>query len=137
MSESAPLAVVFEDSATLALQLTRMLAELGFAVQVCDPSLPNLPLQPVPALICVELLGAGSNGFKLLRQLAARHACPRVLLTATGRSTDHNWGRRAGATAVLQRPFTLQQVRACVLPVLQHGKVHGYETQQEQQELHS
>ncbi len=115
MSEPRPLAVIFEDSATLALLMTRALHELGFAVQVCDPAAVNLPLQPEPALICVELLSSNSNGFKLLRQLALHHGCPRVLVSASGRSTDQHWGRRAGATAVLMRPFTLKQLQGCVM----------------------
>ena len=114
MSEPGPLAVIFEDSATLALQLRRLLEALGFAVQVCDPSTMNLPLQPMPTLICVELLGNNSNGFKLLRELALHHACPRVLVTASGRDTDRHWGLRAGATAVLARPYTLLQLQRCV-----------------------
>ena len=111
---NAPLAVVCEESATLALQLQRALEALGFAVQVCDPAGLNLPLHPAPALICVELLGSHRNGFKLLRQLALHHACPRLLLTASGRSSDVYWARRCGATAVLARPFTLQQLQQCV-----------------------
>jgi DNA-binding response OmpR family regulator len=117
MNGCKPLAVVCDDSATLALQLSRMLEALGFAVQVCDPSELNLPLQPEPALICVELLGTNSNGFKLLRRLAAHHQCPQLLLTATGRSTDYNCALRTGATAVLPRPFTLQQLQRWALPV--------------------
>jgi len=118
MNEPNPLAVVCDDSATLALQLSRMLEELGFVVQVCDPCELNLPLPVEPALICVELLGSHSNGFKLLRRLVVHHKCPRLLLTASGRRADHHWGRRAGATAVLARPFTLQQLQQSMAPVL-------------------
>ena len=116
MNAQRPLAVVCDDSATLALQLSRMLEVLGFAVQVCDPCELNLPLQVEPALICVELLGSYSNGFKLLRRLAVHHKCPRLLLTASGRQADHHWGGRAGATAVLARPFTLQQLQQSIAP---------------------
>lgn len=114
MNEARPLAVVIQDSATLALQLGRALEALGFALQVCDPSSLHLPLQPEPALLCVELFGSHGNGFKLLRRLAQHHACPRLLLTSAGRPTDYHWGRLAGATHVLGRPFTLQQLQQCL-----------------------
>lgn len=104
MSASPPLAWVVEDSLTLALQLTRLLQELGYQVQHGDATTLRLPLEPAPALICVALPGTGYNGFKLLRRLASAHQCPRVLLTASGRSTDFGWGLRAGATAVLAWP---------------------------------
>lgn len=107
---AAPVAWVLEDSVALALQLRRLLETLGYQVHVTDAAQLALPLSPAPALVCVELLGVDSNGFKLLRRLAAVHACPRLLLTASGHSTDHNWGLRAGATAVLQRPCTLAQL---------------------------
>jgi DNA-binding response OmpR family regulator len=102
-----PIAWVLEDSATLALQLARLLKVLGYQVMVGEPAGVPLPLTPPPTLICVELLSSDSNGFKLLRQLAAHHQCPRLLFTATGRNSDQPWGLLAGATAVLQRPCTL------------------------------
>ncbi|MES2606098.1 MAG: response regulator [Pseudomonadota bacterium] len=107
---AAPVAWVVEDSAALALQLRRLLETLGYQVCIAEAAQLALPLQPAPKLVCVELVGIDSNGFKLLRRIAAVHDCQRLLLTATGRNTDHNWGLRAGATAVLQRPCTLAQL---------------------------
>ena len=107
---STPVAFVLDDSAALALQLRRVLEALGYEVYTLDPARLVLPLTPAPALICIELLGLESNGFKLLRQLAAVHECPQLLMTATGRVTDLHWGLRAGATAVLRRPCTLAQL---------------------------
>lgn len=108
--KTLPLAWVLDDSTALAVQLRRLLETLGYEVCVVEPARIALPLTPTPALICVELLGIDSNGFKLLRQLALAHACPRLLITATGRSTDQHWGLRAGATAVLSRPCSLAQL---------------------------
>jgi DNA-binding response OmpR family regulator len=118
MTASTRLAWVVEDSVTLALQLTRLLQELGYQVQHGDATRLRLPLVPAPALICVALLGTGYNGFKLLRRLAAAHQCPRLLLTASGRRTDFGWGLRAGATAVLAWPPTRDDLqRLLALPV--------------------
>ncbi|HTQ98642.1 MAG TPA: hypothetical protein VMH83_01570 [Candidatus Acidoferrum sp.] len=110
MNPSLPQAWIFEDSATLALQLERLLRELGCQVHRGDVAAPALPPQPPPALICVALLGPQLNGFKLLRRLAA-HNCPKLLLTATGRGSDVGWGLQAGATAVLAWPPTREQLQ--------------------------
>jgi DNA-binding response OmpR family regulator len=128
-----------QDSATLSLQLQRWLHSLGYAVKlaavrdvenVCSPSpvlgclesgylesscvdLACVDLSCVD-LVCVEVWGATGNGFKVLRQLDTYYQGPRVLLTGSGRSSDHAWGQRVGASAVLARPFGYEQLAACV-----------------------
>lgn len=110
MSGQRPHAWIVEDSATLALLLTRQLQSLGYEVLRLSADAVLLPQPGVPAALCIALLGHDSNGFKLLRRLQ-RHQCPRVLLTASGRDTDLEWGLRAGATAVLRWPPTLMQLQ--------------------------
>jgi DNA-binding response OmpR family regulator len=74
-------------------------------------------LTQAPALVCVELLGVNTNGFKVVRQLRQTLSCPIVLFTSTGRLTDFDWGKAAGATAVLQRPCPTQLLHACLANV--------------------
>lgn len=107
---NTPCAVVCNDSATLALLLTRQLEALGYRVRSITPDQLLLPLAEPPDLCCIELLGNYSNGFKLLRQLRRHHDCRCVLLSASARRTDVAWGRAAGAHAVLLRPFTVEQL---------------------------
>lgn len=112
-----PLAIVCDDCATQALLLTRMLAALGYRVQILAFDQLTLPLAGVPAVVCVELFGANRNGFKQLRHWCRHHECALLLVSASGRRTDDAWGVLAGATAVLQRPFSAAQLAECLPPV--------------------
>ncbi|MGV3591382.1 MAG: response regulator [Gammaproteobacteria bacterium] len=100
-----PLAVVVDDSPFLALHLARQLEECGFHAQISADAAELRRLMPEAALVCIELELFQASGFELVRELAEHCACPLVLLTGTGRNTDLQWGLRAGAGAVLQRPL--------------------------------
>lgn len=119
MTVQSAVAVIIQESATLGLLLSRQLQGLGFAVEHVQQAAMELPLQPAPDLICLELLYSNGNGFKLLRCLAAHHHCPRLLFTDSGHSSDQNWGLRAGATAVLTRPYCLAQLQPYLPPACQ------------------
>ena len=114
---NAPLAIVCDDCATQALQLSRMLVALGCRVQILAFDQLLLPLAEAPAVVCVELFGAAHNGFKQLRHWRRHYDCKLLLISASGRCTDDAWGVLAGATAVLQRPFNAAAL-AQYLPVV-------------------
>ncbi|HEY0963184.1 MAG TPA: response regulator [Pseudomonadales bacterium] len=109
-----PLALVVDDSPFLALHLARQLDECGFHTQVPADAAELRALAPQAALVCVELEQFHASGFELTRELAEQCACPLVLLTGTGRNTDLQWGRRAGASVVLQRPIRAAMLRAAL-----------------------
>lgn len=111
---SAPLAIIVDDSLTLALLLSRQLEALGYQVQLREPVQLHSPMPATAELVCVELHGVGSNGFKILRALRRACQCRLLLLTASGRRSDIAWGRSAGADAVLQRPFSGDDLAACL-----------------------
>lgn len=100
-----PLALVVDDSLFLALHLSRQLEECGFRAQVAVDTAELRRLTPEAALVCVELELFQTSGFELVRELAEHCGCPLILLTGTGRNTDLQWGLRAGASVVLQRPI--------------------------------
>lgn len=107
-----PLVLIVDDSRFLALQLARMLESLGVRAHI-PANLEELHrLAPEAALVCIELELFHASGFEVTRALAAHCACPLVLLTGTGRNTDLQWGLRAGASAVLQRPVCPASLRA-------------------------
>ena len=101
-----PLALVVDDSPFLALHMTRLLTALGLRVQVTGNAAESRALAAQASVVFVELELFHASGFELMRELAAHCTCPLVLLTGTGRTTDLQWGLRAGASAVLQRPIT-------------------------------
>ena len=100
-----PLAVVVDDSPFLALHLARQLEACGFRAQISADTSGLRRLAAEAALVCVELELFQASGFEVVRELAEHCRCPLVLLTGTGRNTDLQWGLRAGASAVLQRPI--------------------------------
>ena len=112
MSPAPAPILILDDSPVLARHLKLQLQALGLrpSIHADAASLPG----PEVRLIFVELLQAGGNGFQLLRALARQRACPLVLLTGTGRSSDRHWGLQAGAAAVLRRPIELPALRRCL-----------------------
>jgi DNA-binding response OmpR family regulator len=100
------LALIVDDSPFLALHLCRLLQAQGFQVRVPAEAAELGALAESAAVIFVELELFQGSGFAVTRELAARCSCPLVLLTGTGRTTDRQWGLRAGARAVLPRPVT-------------------------------
>ena len=109
-----PLALVVDDSPFLALHLARLLEGLGFNARIPVDATELRALAPEAALVCVELELFHASGFEVTRELAEQCACPLVLLTGTGRNTDLQWGLRAGASAVLQRPLRAGAMRAAL-----------------------
>lgn len=102
----APLALILDDSPFLALHLRTLLAARGLQASITANAAEVRSLASGASVIFVELELFDANGFAVTRELAEDCACPLVLLTGTGRSTDRQWGLRAGARAVLPRPVT-------------------------------
>ena len=101
-----PLALIVDDSPFLALHLARLLDAQGLQARIPADAAELRALAGSAAMIFVELELFAASGFEVTRELAASCNCPLVLLTGTGRTTDRQWGLRAGARAVLPRPLT-------------------------------
>lgn len=112
-----PLALIVDDSPFLALHLARQLEALGFHAHVPADAADLRAHAARAALICVELELFHASGFEVTRELAERCACPLVLLTGSGRKTDLQWGLRAGASFVLQRPVREAALRAALVRI--------------------
>jgi DNA-binding response OmpR family regulator len=107
-------ALILDDSPILAQQLRLLLQQCGFTVVVATAPVDTKALPQPLALICIELLQETANGFQLLRQLSNNVSCPLLLLSGTSRSSDVQWGLRAGAAAVLTRPLTAAALEQCL-----------------------
>lgn len=114
MTATAGTALILDDSPILAQQLRLLLQQCGFTVVVETPPVDIQALPQPLALICIELLQESANGFQLLRQLSREVQCPLLLLSGTQRSSDVQWGLRAGAAAVLSRPLTAAALEQCL-----------------------
>lgn len=100
------LALIVDDSPFLALHLSRLLDASGVQAHIPKDAAELRALASDAAVIFVELELFHASGFEVTRDLAASCSCPLVLLTGTGRTTDRQWGLRAGARAVLPRPVS-------------------------------
>jgi CheY-like chemotaxis protein len=109
-----PLALIVDDSPFLAAHLARLLCALGLDARTPADAAELRALAPGAAVVFVELELFHATGFEVTRELAVHCACPLVLLTGTGRKTDLQWGLRAGASAVLPRPVTMQALQAAL-----------------------
>lgn len=110
-ASAQPLALIVDDSPFLALHLARQLEGLGFRAYIPADAADLRERAAQAAVICIELQLFHASGFEVTRELAEQCACPLVLLSGTGRSTDVQWGLRAGARAVLQRPVHVEALR--------------------------
>lgn len=115
MNVSAGMVLIVDDSPVLSLQLQRQLQALGVSATPVDAAFARQHAGEA-WLIFVDVQLMLANGFAVARQLAAA-ACPVVLISGTGRSTDRHWGMGTGAKAVMTRPVQLAQLQK-VLDVL-------------------
>jgi DNA-binding response OmpR family regulator len=104
------IAVLVLDSAVLRAQLRQWLLGWGYDVIAASAVTELATLGEAPTVVIAELITAHSNGFKVLRHCAAHYQCLQLLLSGSGRSTDRYWGLNAGATDVLVRPCTQEQL---------------------------
>jgi twitching motility two-component system response regulator PilH len=61
-----------------------------------------------PALILLDVVMSGQDGFKTCRSLKAdpeTAAIPVVLVTSKGSDSDRFWGRRQGADDIVVKPY--------------------------------
>lgn len=68
-----------------------------------------------PALVVVDLMMPGLDGFEVCRQLRAdprTRDIPLIVLTGVGGATAEQWALQAGANQVLSKPFAPEQLLA-------------------------
>ena len=74
-----------------------------------------------PALILLDVMMPGMDGFEVCRQLRAEPACrhtPIVLMTAMTGPDLEAQGTAAGATLTIRKPFNLDQIVSTIEQVL-------------------
>lgn len=111
MNACTPLALILDDSPLLSLLLQGQLEAQGLRVHVVTSEAELLLHAGSAAVAFIELQLWQCNGFSVARRLAGMQACASVLVSGTGRRTDLQWGLRAGASAVLMRPVSTQQLQ--------------------------
>jgi two-component system copper resistance phosphate regulon response regulator CusR len=115
--------LVIEDDAKLADYVSRALSESGYVVDVARDGIEGrrLAVGGDYALLLLDLMLPGIDGFGVLSALRAERRTPVLMLTARDRVEDRVHGLEAGADDYLVKPFALSELLARVAALLRRG----------------
>jgi len=119
-----PAVLVVEDDRAIRRGLVDALECGGFAAleRADGPSGLEAALSCDPALVLLDVVLPGMDGFELLRELRrARPALPVILITARGAEADRVRGLRTGADDYVVKPFSALELLARVEAVLRRS----------------
>lgn len=107
--------LVIDDSTTVVTFLRRMLEQNGYEpLEAFDAeSGVELAKEHVPALIFLDIVLPGMNGFAALRQLRKdpRTAkIPVIMMSGNEQATEQFWAQRIGADDFMKKPFSRAEV---------------------------
>jgi two-component system, OmpR family, copper resistance phosphate regulon response regulator CusR len=115
--------LVVEDDPKLADYLHKALGENGYVVDVARDGIEGrrLALDGDYALVVLDIMLPGVDGFGVLKALRERSRLPVLMLTARERVEDRVQGLEAGADDYLVKPFAFSELLARVGALLRRG----------------
>jgi two-component system copper resistance phosphate regulon response regulator CusR len=119
--------LVVEDDPKLADYLHRALGENGYVVDLARDGVEGrrLALDGDYALVVLDIMLPGVDGFGVLKALRERRRTPVLMLTARERVEDRVRGLEAGADDYLVKPFAFSELLARVGALLRRGASAG------------
>ena len=122
--------LVVEDDPDIAGLLQHHLSRAGFDVEVLESGHAVVPAarQRQPALVLLDLMLPGLDGFEICRALRAdprTAAVPVIMLTARAEESDRIMGLELGADDYITKPFSPQEVVARVRALLRRAQRHA------------
>jgi DNA-binding response OmpR family regulator len=116
--------LVVEDDPHILLGLQEVLKSDGFEVAVCNRG--DQAIEAVakhrPALIVLDVMLPGLNGYDICKQLRARKdATPILMLTAKGQELDKVVGLDLGADDYVTKPFGVRELLARIHALLRRA----------------
>src|SRR2546421_9736618 len=121
---SAEQVLVIDDDVELCQLVTRYLTQEGFQIESVNggASGAELALSGNYALIVLDVMMPGINGFDVLRSIRAQSRIPVLMLTAKGDALDRVLGLDLGADDYLPKPFNPQELAARIRAILRRAK---------------
>jgi DNA-binding response OmpR family regulator len=116
--------LIVEDNADLAYGLRTNLEIEGYHVEVAEDGRSGLDFvaHHPPALVVLDLMLPGTDGFRILRTLRERgQHMPVLVLTARGEEADKVRALRMGADDYITKPFGLLELLARVEALLRRA----------------
>ncbi|MBI3402456.1 MAG: response regulator transcription factor [Acidobacteria bacterium] len=119
--------LVVEDEPGIRLALKDELEFEGFDVELAEDGATGLAavLRSEPALIVLDLMLPGRNGFQICQELRHRGIrTPIIVLTARNEEVDKVRGLALGADDYVTKPFSLAELVARIRAVLRRSQTH-------------
>lgn len=120
--------LVVDDSPTICAVLGKMLGQDGYAVSKAldGESAIELVRSELPALIFLDIVLPGINGFAVLRALRhdelTRHI-PIVMISGNPQATEQFYAQRFGADDFIRKPFGRADVAASIDQLVRSGRL--------------
>jgi two-component system response regulator CpxR len=110
------------------VELTRLLSELliqesfGVDTNPGTADAASLAASGAYALVILDVMLPGTNGFDVLRQIRTRSRVPVILLSARGQDVDRIVGLELGADDYVPKPFNTRELLARIRAVLRRAE---------------
>lgn len=116
--------LVIDDDVELCKLVTRYLTQEGFQIASVNggASGAELALSGNYALVVLDVMMPGVNGFDVLRRIRAESRIPVLMLTAKGDALDRVLGLEMGADDYLPKPFNPQELVARIRAILRRAR---------------
>ena len=116
--------LVIDDDVELCKLVTRFLAQEGFQIETVNggASGAERALSGDYALVVLDVMMPGVNGFEVLRRIRAESRLPVLMLTAKGDALDRVLGLEMGADDYLPKPFNPQELVARIRAILRRAQ---------------
>jgi len=116
--------LVIDDDVELCKLVTRYLTQEGFQIESVNAGASGAEraLSGKYALVVLDVMMPGVNGFDVLRRIRAESRVPVLMLTAKGDALDRVLGLEMGADDYLPKPFNPQELVARIRAILRRAK---------------
>jgi len=116
--------LVIDDDVEFCKLVSRFLTQEGFVIESVNAGSPGAEqaLSGNHALVVLDVMMPGVNGFEVLRRIRAQSHIPVLMLTAKGDALDRVLGLEMGADDYLPKPFNPQELAARIRAILRRAK---------------
>ena len=116
--------LVIDDDVEFCNLVTRFLTQEGFEIEAVTAGRAGAEraLSGHHALVVLDVMMPGTNGFDVLRRIRAESRIPVLMLTAKGDALDRVLGLEMGADDYLPKPFNPQELVARIRAILRRAR---------------
>ncbi|HXF63490.1 MAG TPA: response regulator transcription factor [Caldilineaceae bacterium] len=117
--------LLIDDDAMITGPLARALGEAGYEVRVAHDGESGLAaaLAEQPALVVLDVMLPGLDGWQVCQRLRSRSTVPILMLTALGDEVDRILGLELGADDYLTKPFSTRELLARIRAMLRRVRL--------------